>query len=72
MKLLIFAASLFVVQVSAHGRLTNIRAGSVTKFTRKGAGYENDPVRSNTAGAFVCRNPMKDPYITLTAGETAP
>lgn len=49
--------------VNAHGRLT-------VPMTRFGPGYENDPVSGNTGDDFVCRNPAKDPEVTITAGGT--
>jgi hypothetical protein len=54
--------------VDAHGRLETLTAGGKTVFTRKGPGYESDPVGSRTASTFVCRHPQKTPDIEITAG----
>jgi hypothetical protein len=56
--------------VEAHGRLTRIRAGGSTVSTRKGPGYEHDPVGGSSVVEFVCRNPKGTPTIELTAGAT--
>jgi hypothetical protein len=36
--------ALLVQNAAAHGRMTRLRAGGKTVWTRKGPGYENDPV----------------------------
>ena len=58
----------FVATTKAHGRLETLTAGGKTVFTRKGPGYESDPVGGNNKGAFVCRHPQKAPEISITAG----
>ena len=68
---ILFAALALLVQnAAAHGRMTRLRAGGKTVWTRKGPGYENNPVASNTSPQFICRNSPKAPEITLVAGST--
>lgn len=54
----------------AHGRMTRLRTSTQTVWTRKGPGYENNPVRSNKSSQFICRNSPKKPQITIVAGNT--
>lgn len=72
MKLMGFgcvAAMLLLGGADAHGRMERLRAGGKTVPTRKGPGYEDDPVNSNLS-KFRCQNARKAPAITITAGGT--
>ena len=68
--LLLLGSALLARNADAHGRMTRLRSGAKTVWTRKGPGYENNPVSSNKSSQFICRNPPKKPEITITAGNT--
>ena len=60
--------ALLLPAVDAHGRMTRLRSGAQTVFTRKGPGYENNPTGSGAK--FVCQNAKKAPYVDIVAGST--
>ena len=68
--LLLLGSALLAREADAHGRMTRLRSGAKTVWTRKGPGYENNPVSSNKSSQFICRNPPKKPEITIRAGNT--
>eukprot|EP00966_Prymnesium_polylepis_P219671 5081728-Prymnesium_polylepis.1 len=64
----------FVLLLSVHPSSVSGHGALMTPTTRRGGtGYENDPVPSNVADAFVCRHAAPNanvPLKSVTAGAT--
>jgi len=55
-QIVVLTFATLTLACEAHWRLT-------VPMTRKGPGYENDPIMSNTGSTFVCRNAQPNPNL---------